>query len=79
MLGVYMEGCVTPVQGVIKCLIRKVILIITSRVSTWERNHTTVLFVAKTFHGKLISSYTTGVSTRVRNSTTVLIVDKTLH
>ena len=54
MLGVSMEGCVTPVQGVINYSPRNVILIVTSRVSTWERNHTTVLFVAKTFHGNLI-------------------------
>ena len=79
MLGVYMEGCVTPVQGVIKCLIRRVILIDTSRVSTWEKNRTTVLTVEKTFHGKLISSYTTGVSTRVRNSTTAQIVVNSFH
>ena len=54
MLGVYMEGCVTPVQGVIKCLIRKVILIGTSRAYTRARNHTNAVSVISSFHGNLI-------------------------
>ena len=79
MLGVYMEGCVTPVQGVIKCLIVRTVLIITSRVCTRARNHSTVLFVVKTFHSKQNSFDTTGVSTRVRNHTPVRVVVKTFH
>ena len=79
MLGVYMEGCVTPVQGVIKCLIGRVILIVTSRVSTWEKNRTTVRSVVKTSHIGVILIVTSGVYTRARNRTTVLIVVKTFH
>ena len=79
MLGLSTEGYVTPVRGVINYSSRKVILIGTSRVPTWERNRTTAMIVVKTFHRKLDSSYTTGAYTRARNHTAVLIAVKTSH
>ena len=79
MLGISMEGCVTPVQGVINYSPRNTILIDTSRVSTWERNRTPALTVIRSFHGKLTSTYTTAVFTRVRNRTPVQIVVRPFH
>ena len=78
MLGVSTEVYVTPVQGVTNYSLRRVILIVTSRVSTWEKNRTTVLIVVKTFHRKVISCYTYGVYTRERNPTSVLCVTEVL-
>ena len=74
MLGVSTEVYVTPVQGVTNYSLRRVILIVTSRVSTWEKNRTTVRSVVKTSHIGVILIVTSGVYTRARNRTTVLIV-----
>ena len=79
MLGISMEGCGTPVQGVINYSPRNTILIDTSRVSTWERNRTPALTVIRSFHGKLTSTYTTAVFTRVRNHTNAVSVISSFH
>ena len=79
MLGISMEGCVTPVQGVINYSPRNTILIDTSRVSIWERNRTPALTVIRSFHGKLTSTYTTAVFTRVRNHTNAVSVISSFH
>ena len=70
----FMLGGSLCAKSVIKCLIGRIILTDTSRVPTWERNRTPVLFVAKTFHRKLTSCYTYGVYTRERSPTSVLCV-----
>ena len=78
MLGVSTEVYVTPVQGVTNYSLRRVILIVTSRVSTWERNCTPALVVIRSFHGKFTSSFTFGLYTMARNTTAVLCVGEGL-
>ena len=79
MLGVSTEVYVTPVQGVTNYSLRRVILIVTSRVSTWARNRTPALAVIRSFHGKLTSTYTAGQSIRVRKRSSAQIVVKAFH
>ena len=66
------------VKSVINYSLRRVILIVTSRVYTRVRNHTPVLTVVKTFLRKFISYSTYGVCTKERSPISVLSVEKVL-
>ena len=66
------------VKSVINYSLRRVILIVTSRVYTRVRNHTTVRSVVKTFLRKFTSYSTYSVYTKERSPISVLSVEKVL-
>ena len=78
MLGGAKKARATPVKLVTKCLIVRVILINTSRVSIRVRNRSPVLTVVKTFLRKFISYSTYGVCIKERSPISVLSVEKVL-
>ena len=78
MLGGAMEVRAIHVKLVPKCLIARIILTNTSRVSIRVRNRSRVLTVVKTFLRKLISYNTYGVCTKERSPISVLSVEKVL-